>query len=254
MNLDTLIERLTSIVGGEHVLVDPALCARYEIDLTRRWSGRALAVVRPADVSGVAAVLATCHAAGAPVVPQGGHTGMVGGATPRDGEVVLSLERLDWLGEVDTFERSILVGAGATLEMVQDLAQHHGLFLPIDLGARGTATIGGMTATNAGGAKAIRYGTMSEHVVGLEAVLPDGRIVDRSNPLRKDNAGFAWHKLVPGTEGTLCVITSVRLRLMPSLPRTGTALCGLESVAAGVELCRALQMLAPDLEAVDFFD
>ncbi|HET9144389.1 FAD-binding oxidoreductase, partial [Actinophytocola sp.] len=168
--------RLAALVGPEHVLTDRDVLAGYETDWTGRYRGRARLAVRPADSGEVAGVLRACRAAGAPVVPQGGNTGLVGGGVPRDGEVVLSLARLTGLGPVDPLAGQVTVGAGATLAAVQRHVRATGLDVGVDLAARDSATIGGMVATNAGGLRVLRWGSMRAQVAGLEAVLADGRV------------------------------------------------------------------------------
>ena len=152
---------------------------------------------------------------GVPVVPQGGNTGLVGGSVPRGGEVVLSTVLLSEVGEVDPLTRQVTVGAGATLAAVQAAAGRHDLRVAVDFGARDSATIGGMAATNAGGTTAVRFGSTRAQVVGMEAVLPSGAVVSRLRGLLKDNVGYDLPGLLVGSEGTLAVITRVRLRLIP---------------------------------------
>jgi FAD/FMN-containing dehydrogenase len=250
---EELAAELARHVGGEHVVADPAVAASFGHDLTGRYHGRPLLVVSPADTAEVAAVLRACSAARVPVVPQGGHSGMVGGGTPRDGEVVLSLRRLDELGEIDRFAGQVTAGAGVVLERLQRHVREAGLDFAVDHGARTAATIGGMAATNAGGALAARHGMMRRQVAGLEAVLADGRVLTRLGGLVKDNAGYDLTGLLVGSEGTLAVITRVRLRLVPLLARRLTALLGVASLERALELLPLLQAV-PSLEAVDFFE
>jgi FAD/FMN-containing dehydrogenase len=249
----SLVETLRAIVGGRHCLTDPDLRASYETDWTRRWSGRALAVVRPGSTEEVAAVLRACADAGASVVPQGGNTGLVGGSVPRDGEVVLSLARLTALGDVDPATLQVSAGAGVTLAALAEHARAAGLDAGLDLGARDSATVGGIVATNAGGARALRHGTARARVAGLEAVLPGGGRVSRMGGLLKDNAGYDLPALLVGSEGTLGVITAVRWRLVPFLPARVAALVPLRSVAAAAGLLGALRTRVPSLEAAEFF-
>lgn len=210
-------------------------------------------MVRPADTVEVAAVLGACAAGGVAVVPQGGHTGMVGGGTPREGEVVLSLGRLQELEPVDTAAAQVTAGAGVTLERLQRHARAAGLDFPVDHGARSAATIGGMVATNAGGSLAVRYGTMRAQVAGLEAVLPGGEIVTRLAGLLKDNAGLDLPGLLVGSEGILAVVTRARLRLVPRRARRVTALLGLESMEEALVVLGRLRAAVPSLEAADYF-
>ena len=247
---DPLVRRLAGIVGEAQVLTDPETVASYETDWTRRWTGRARCVVRPAGTGEVAAVLGACADAGAPVVPQGGNTGLVGGGVPRGGEVVLSLARLDDLEPVDEAAAQVTVGAGATLTAVRDHATPHGLDVGVDLTPRDTATIGGMVATNAGGIHVIRHGPMRRQVAGLEAVLADGRVIRRLDGLAKDNTGYDLTGLLTGSEGTLAVITRVRLALVPVYPARVTALLAVDGVDPALGVLRRLRRL-PSLQAAE---
>jgi FAD/FMN-containing dehydrogenase len=248
---DALIDALIEAVGGRDVLVDDDVRASYETDWTRRFHGRARAVVRPAGAEEVAAVLAACREHGAAVVPQGGNTGMVGGGVPRGGEVVLSLGRLRELGEVDRATAQVTVGAGVTLAALQAHARAAGLDAGVDFGGRDSATIGGMVATNAGGIQAMRHGTVRARVAGLQAVLADGAIVDRRAGLLKDNAGYDLPALLVGSEGTLGVVTSVRWRLVPLLTARVAALIALPSVAAVAELLARVRPALASLHAAE---
>jgi FAD/FMN-containing dehydrogenase len=229
---------LADVVGRAHVLVDPDLRAPYETDWTRRFSGTARCVVRPADTAEVAAVVAACATAGAPIVVQGGNTGLVNGGVPAAGEVLLSLTRLTGLEPVDAVEAQVTVGAGVTLENVQRHARAAGLDFGVDLAARSAATVGGMIGTNAGGIRVLRYGSMRAQVAGLEAVLADGTVVSHLSGLAKDNTGYDLTQLLVGSEGTLGIVTRARLRLVPLLAARTVALVGL----AGTE--QALALLA----------
>ena len=232
---------------------DPDLRAGYETDITGRFRGTAIAVARPRSAEGVIATLAACRAEGVRLVVQGGNTGLVGGAVPRFGEVVLSLAALDWVGTVDRDSNQLDVGAGATLETARSAAAKAGLELPIDHPARASATIGGMVATDAGGPLALRHGTMRRRVAGLEFVLADGSRVARMAGLLKDNAGYDLQALLVGSEGTLAVITAVRLQLEPVQPFRLAALFGLADLPEALRLLRLLRAV-PSLEAADIFD
>ena len=166
-----VLRELVDVVGPAHVLTDRDVVASHEVDWTGRFRGSTSAVVRPADTAEVAGVLDVCRRHGLPVVPQGGNTGMVGGGVPLAGELVLDLRRLDHVGEVDVAAKQITVGAGATVEAVQRAAAAAGLLYAVDFGARGTATIGGSIATNAGGINVLRYGGTREQLLGVEAIL-----------------------------------------------------------------------------------
>jgi FAD/FMN-containing dehydrogenase len=249
----TLEDDLRGAVGEAHVLVDPALTASYETDWTRRFHGRACCVVRPATTEEVAAVLRACATHGVPVVPQGGNTGLVGASVPTDGEVVLSTSRLRAIGAIDVAARQVTVGAGVTVAALQQSARAVDLEFGVDLAARDSATIGGLVATNAGGENVLRYGSTREQVVGLEAVLADGSVLSRLDPLPKDNTGYDIAGLLPGSEGTLAVITAVRLRLWPRLTRRSVALLALDTSSAAVDALDALRPRLPDLESAELF-
>src|SRR5262245_52396678 len=227
---DTFLRDLEAIVGARHVLRGE-LTAGYVEDWTRRFRGTTPAVVRPGDTAEVARVLARCHDARIAVVPQGGNTGLVGGATPLEGEVVLSLARLDGLGEVDRAAAQVTAGAGVTLAALHAAAATAGLRYGVDLAARETATVGGMVATNAGGVHVIAHGATRAQLRGLEAVLADGSVVTRLGGVEKDNTGYDLASLLCGSEGTLGVVTAARVRLLPTPRHTVTALVGTASLS-----------------------
>jgi FAD/FMN-containing dehydrogenase len=249
--------RLRAIVGDAHLLTDPDLVAGYVTDWTRRWSGEAACVVRPADAEQLAAVMVACTAAGAAVIPQGGNTGLVGGSVPRTHldrpQVVVSLARLRDVHAVDESAGEVTVGAGATLAAVQRAARVAGLAFGVDLGARESATIGGMIATNAGGIQVLRHGPMRQQLIGLEAVLADGTLVRRLPGLVKDNTGYHLPSLLAGSEGTLAVVTRARLRLVPLLPRRAVALVALDGAQEAVALTGELRRRLPNLIAAELF-
>jgi FAD/FMN-containing dehydrogenase len=252
-----LKDRLRAVVGPEHVLTDGDVVASYLTDWTGRFSGPAMAVVRPGSTAEVAALLPLCAEHGVPVVVQGGNTGLVGGSVPPPSSsggtlpVVLSTLRLAEIGPVDEAAQQVTVGAGATLGSVQDAVARHGLAVAVDLAARDSATIGGMVACNAGGLHVLRYGTMRQQVLGVEAVLADGRILSRLSGLVKDNTGYDLSQLLVGSEGTLAVITAVRLRLVPRMPRRVVGLFGLNSVDAAVALAAQLRHRCTGLTAAE---
>ena len=248
-----LEDTLAAIVGRPHVLTDPDVTAGYERDWTGRFGGPARAVVRPSDTQETAVVVTACAQHRAAIVPQGGNTGMVGGGVPRDREIVLSLTRLNQITDYDAGLGQITAGAGATLAALQAAATRHGEDAGLDFAARDSATIGGIAACDAGGARALRHGTARAHVAGLQAVLADGTIIDRLAGLTKDNAGYDLPALLVGSEGTLGVITAVRWRLTPPLPVRVAALVPLADMDSAVTLFAALRTHAPSLESADFF-
>ena len=210
-------------------------------------------MVRPGTVEEVAAVVRRCAETGTAIVPQGGNTGLVGGSVPLGGEVVLSLRRFTDLSAVDEVAAQVTAGAGVTLGALQAHAAAAGLAFGVDLAARDSATVGGMVATNAGGLHLLRYGPMRAQVVGVEAVLGDGRIVRHLGGLLKDNTGYDLGGLLCGSEGTLGIVTAVRLRLVPRLTERVVALLALPSMAAAVEAVAAVHRQAPSLEAAEAF-
>jgi FAD/FMN-containing dehydrogenase len=246
-----VLEELAAVVGPQHVLADEGTTAGYSVDWTGRYRGRAAAVVRPGSTAEVAGVLRACSGAGAAVVPQGGNTGLVGGGVPLAGEVVLSTRRLDQLGPVDPLAAQVTVGAGATLAAVQAHAAASGLGVGVDLAARAGATIGGMVATNAGGLAVVRHGPMRASVAGVEAVLADGSVLSHLGGLEKDNTGYDLTGLLCGSEGTLAVVTAVRLRLVAVPVELTTALVGFADVASAVATLAELRRQGTVLEAAE---
>lgn len=248
-----LLDRLAEIVGPANVLTDPSVTAGYATDWTGRFVGATPLVVRPADTAQVAAALAVLTAAAVYVVPQGGNTGLVGGSVPLDGEAVMSLTRLQTCGPVDVLSAQATFGAGVTLADAQAHAAAAGFTVGIDLAARDSATIGGMVSTNAGGINVVRYGAMRSQITGIEAVLADGTVLSHMAGLTKDNTGYDLASLFTGSEGTLGIVTAVRLQLRPKPTNIVTALIAVSSVEAGVpvaaELCHGLDSLYA-LEAV----
>ncbi len=208
--------------------------------------------MRPTSTEEVAAILTACNGAGQPVVVQGGLTGLAGGATPRANEIALSLERLSGIEEIDTESMTATVLAGTPLQHVQEAAAEAGCLFPLDLGARGSCTIGGNIATNAGGNQVIRFGMMRNLVLGLEAVLADGTVVSSMNRMLKNNAGYDLKQLFIGTEGTLGVVTRAVLRLYPRFASRTTALCAASGFGDAIALLHRLDAgLAGTLSAFE---
>ncbi|MDP9436246.1 MAG: FAD-binding oxidoreductase [Actinomycetota bacterium] len=246
-----MLDALRAAVGKGHVLTEPDVTGSYETDWTRRYSGRAAAVVRPADTAQVAEVVRLCRAHGAAVVLQGGNTGLVGAAVPAGGEVLLSLRRLTDVEPVDVEASQVTVGAGVTLADLQAHARAAGLEFGVDLAARDSATAGGLAATNAGGIRVLRYGSMAGQVAGLEAVLADGSVIRRLEGLAKDQTGYDLTQLLVGSEGTLGVITRLRLRLWPQLRERAVALVAVDGTASALTVLRQLKAALPDLSAAE---
>lgn len=220
----------TSILSEEDLLQKYSHDWSYESPVTPKYA------LRPSSSHEVSIILKTCFEHGQSVVIQGGLTGLCGGATPREGELSISLERLNKIEKIDEQAMTITVGAGVTLEAIQNAASSVGLMFPLDLGARGSCQIGGNIATNAGGNQVIRYGMTRELVLGLEAVLADGTLIDSMGTLLKDNTGYDLKHLFIGSEGTLGIVTRAVLRLYPETPIKNTALCALGSFKNCIEL------------------
>jgi len=226
--MNTLIEQIHSILGDKAILTGEDVSSRS--DTWPPLGGcQAMAIVRPANTTEVSEVLRLCNAAGQSVVTHGGLTGLVGGAQAGPLDIVLSLERMNRMEPVDTVNRSVVVDAGVPLQKIQETAEAADLLFPLDLGARGSATIGGNISTNAGGNSVIRYGMAREQLLGLEAVLADGTVISAMKDVIKNNTGYDLKQLFIGSEGTLGVVTRAVLRLRP-LPRSrNTALVALDS-------------------------
>jgi FAD/FMN-containing dehydrogenase len=216
-----LLSDLRAIVGDQGLITGERLSARHYDPFAGDIRARIL--VRPADTAQVSAVMRLCHGRGQVVVPHGGCTGLVYGTTARDSDVILSLEALTRIESVDVAGRTMRVQAGVTLQRTQEEAERHGLMFPLDLGGRGTATIGGNISTNAGGMRVVRYGMMRNLVLGLEAVLADGTVLGSLNRMLKNNTGYDLKQLFIGTEGTLGIVTRADLRLVPAPRSHGTA-------------------------------
>jgi len=246
-----VIERLRDIVGDAHVLVDADVRTTYEVDWTGRFHGSTPAVVRPGTVDEVAAVVAVCRDDGVAIVPQGGNTGLVGGSVPLGGEIVLSTRRLAMVGPVDALSGQMTVGAGVPLAVAQTHAGAAGWAMGIDLTARDSATVGGMVATNAGGLAFIRHGGMRAQVLGVEAVLGDGSVISHLGGLSKDNTGYDLASLLCGSEGTLGIVTAVRLRLVPPVRERSTALAAVHGVDAALAVVRDLRRAGVGIEAAE---
>lgn len=227
----------------------------WQRDWLNRYGEVPLGVARPANTAEISAVLAACHAAGVPVVPQGGNTGLCGAAVlGKAGGVILSLARMTAVGKPDPAGATIEVEAGVVLARLHEALSGTGLMFPLHLGAEGSAQIGGLIGTNAGGSHAFRYGMMSDLVLGLEVVLPDGRIWNGLRAVQKDNAGYALRRLMAGSEGTLGVVTRAVLKLAPEPRQRATAFLALPDEAALVAFGTRLRAeMAEFLTGLEFF-
>ncbi len=246
--MSDLLEALRAAVGEPNVLTDPDDMAAYAVDWRGAYRGSPMAVVRPGTTYEVAEVVRLAHQAGVPIVPQGANTGMSGGAVPSAAgtQLVVSLQRMRHIRTLDPTDATITVEAGVVLADVQQAAAAAGLLFPISLAAEGSCTIGGNIATNAGGTSVLRYQMMRAQVLGLEVVLPDGRIWDGLRSLRKDNTGYDLKQLFIGAEGTLGIVTAAVLALQPATPSRATAWVAMSEVADAAALLPVLRRHAGD--------
>ncbi|UIN22848.1 FAD-binding oxidoreductase [Herbaspirillum frisingense] len=237
-NTQELIRQLHAIVGDAGLVTEAEAQAPYLKDWLGKWQGRVAVVVRPADTAQTAEVVRLCHLTHTPIVTQGGNTGMSGGATPDDSgaQVILSTTRMNRVREVDPINNTMTVDAGVILAHAQEAARGAGRYFPLSLGAEGSCTVGGNLATNAGGIAVLRFGNMRELALGLEVVLPDGRIWNGLRGLRKDNTGYDLRDLFIGSEGTLGVITGAVLKLFSQPHARATAWVGADSPAQLADL------------------
>ena len=242
-----LLPALRAIVGPAGLLTEPADTAPYATDWRALYHGRTPAVARPANTEELAAVVRACADAGVAMVPQGGNTSMCGGAVPaEDGsQIVISLARMNRVRAIDPIDLTITVEAGATLKAAQDAAEAAGCLLALSIASEGTAQIGGILATNAGGNNTVRYGNARDLVLGIEAVLPDGEVLHALRRLRKDNTGYCLRQLLVGSEGTLGIITAAVLKLAPRAAETEVAMAALASPEAALALFTRLHRMDP---------
>jgi FAD/FMN-containing dehydrogenase len=229
---------LTNLVGEKGCLFDPQDTAAYCEDWRQLYQGQTPAVVRPASAAEVASIVRICAERRIAIVPQGGNTGMMGGATPsaEGSQIVLSLSRMNKIRELDVVDLTMTLDAGVALKTAQEAAAAENCTLPLSMGSEGTAQIGGVISTNAGGNNTVRYGNAREMVLGLEVVLPDGRIWNGLRRLRKDNTGYCLRQLFVGAEGTLGIVTAAVLKLVPRPHDVALAFCSVPSAQAALDL------------------
>ncbi len=243
MPIQSVLSEFESAIGKQYVLDKDEDKEPYLTDWGRRYRGKALAVLKPGNTVEVASLVKICNAYRLSIVPQGGNTGLCGGATPDNtgDSVIILLHRLNQISDVDIQNSTITVGAGAILKEVQDAALEHGTLFPLSLAAEGSCTIGGNLATNAGGVQVLRYGNMRDLTLGLEVVTANGEIWNGLRGLRKDNTGYSLKDLFIGSEGTLGIITAATLKVFP-LPTTKiTALVKVNNVASSIALLQRVQ-------------
>ncbi|WP_431201835.1 FAD-binding oxidoreductase [Bradyrhizobium betae] len=242
-----LIDQFRKIVGERHAITEAADIEAYVTEERNLFHGRSPLVLRPGTTAEVADICKLASAHHIALVPQGGNTGLVGGQTPHNGEVVVSLRRLDKIREVDTASNTMTVEAGVVLQVAQAKASDVDRLFPLSLGAEGSCTIGGNLSTNAGGTAALAYGVAREMALGLEVVLADGRVLNTLSKLKKDNTGYNLHNLFIGAEGTLGIITAATLKLFPKPRAVETAYVGLKSPQAALKLLTIAQSEAANL-------
>jgi FAD/FMN-containing dehydrogenase len=245
------VEQLRQALGQAQVLTGDAINPRHHTDWTHHAPACPAALILPRTTEEVSMALKICNAAQQPVVPQGGMTGLAGGAVPRTSDIALSLDRLRGIEEIDVAAATVSVWAGTTLQEIQQAVADAGYLFPLDLGARGSCQIGGNIATNAGGNAVIRYGMTRELVLGLEVVLADGRVLNLMNKMIKNNCGYDLKQCFIGSEGTLGVITRAVLKLAPPPGETSTLLCALPDYASAVALLRRIQRTAGTPQAYE---
>ncbi len=242
-----LLARFAAIVGDRYAITDKDTQQSYLVEMRDLYRGTTPVVLRPGSVAEVQAILKLANETRTPIVPQGGNTGLVGGQIPFNNEIVMSLTRLDKVREVDAISNTMTCEAGVTLQKAREAAAAKDRLYPQLLPSEGTCTIGGNLATNAGGIAAVQHGIARSHVMGLEVVLADGRLLDNLNKLKKDNTGYDLKNLFIGSEGTLGIITAAVLRLVPKPRSVETAYAGIENPEAALALLKLAEEHASGL-------
>jgi len=245
---DAFLGALRALLGERGLTTDPQLMDTWLTDWRGRYTGRALALASPASTAEVAALVKLCAGHGVPIVPQGGNSGMAGGATPdASGQaILLSLRRMNAIRSLSAESGQAVCEAGVVLQTLHEAAEAAGLRFPLTLGGKGSATVGGLVSTNAGGTQVLRHGTMRAQVLGLEAVLASGEVLDLMTPLKKDNRGFDLKQLLIGSEGTLGIVTAATLRLLPAVSGRVTAWAGLGGIVEARDLLRRMEQAMGD--------
>jgi FAD/FMN-containing dehydrogenase len=248
------LERAAALLGSRGLTRDPELVRPWLTDWRGRYTGQAIALASPGSTDEVARLVRLCGECGVPVVPQGGNSGMCGGATPdtSGNAIVLSLRRMNAIRRLDVAARETVCEAGVILQTLHEAAAAEGLRFPLTLGGKGSATIGGLVSTNAGGTQVLRHGSMRAQVLGIEAVLADGSVFDALTPLKKDNRGFDLKQLLIGSEGTLGIVTAATLRLLPALADRAVLWAGVSSVSDASRLLTHAERIAG--EALEGFE
>ncbi len=242
------LDAAATLLGPRGLTRDPELVGPWLTDWRERYTGKTLGLASPASTAEVAALVELCAEYGVPIVPQGGNSGMCGGATPDESghALLLSLRRMNAIRRLDTSAREAVCEAGVILQALHEAAAAENLRFPLTLGGKGTATIGGLISTNAGGTQVLRHGSMRAQVLGIEAVLADGGVFDALTPLKKDNRGFDLKQLLIGSEGTLGIVTAATLRLLPALADRTVLWAGLGAVGDAPKLLAHAECVAGD--------
>lgn len=243
MDSAAFLTEAEALLGARGLTRDAELMSPWLTDWRGRFTGRALALAQPADSAQLAALVKLCARHGVPIVPQGGNSGMCGGATPDESgrALLLSLRRMDRIEPIDPSARQVTCGAGVVLEVLHQAAEAVGLRFPLSLGGKGSATVGGLVSTNAGGTQVLRHGSMRALVLGLEAVLADGSVLSTLHPLKKDNRGFDLKQVLIGSEGTLGIVTAATLRLVPAVAERVVVWAGVASLHQARQLLLACE-------------
>ncbi|MEC7457889.1 MAG: FAD-binding oxidoreductase, partial [Actinomycetota bacterium] len=231
--VDDALSEIRRIVGEQHVISGDETAA-HVVDWTGRYVGTTPAVVRPGSTAEVADIIRVCREHAVAIIPQGGNSGMVGGSVPLNGEIVLSMQRLNTIGNIDRLALQVSVDAGVTIEQLQTAVASHGLRYGVDFGGRGSATVGGTIATNAGGLNVLRHGMTRAQVIGVEVVLGTGEIIDLMSGLVKNNTGYSIPDMMCGSEGTLGVITEITLKLFGIPEAISSAVCTFSDLDSAV--------------------
>ena len=247
-NPEQFAARAIGLLGERGFTCDPDLVSPWLTDWRGRFTGAALGMASPRSTEEVSAFVRLCGEFGVPIVPQGGNSGMVGGATPdaSGSSVLLSLRRMDRIRSLDPQTRQVVCDAGVILQNLHEAATAHDLRFPLTLGGKGSATVGGLISTNAGGTQVLRHGTMRAQVVGIEAVMADGQIFDGLTALKKDNRGFDLKQLLIGSEGTLGIVTAANLRLVSDIGERVVAWVGMQSIQQARQLLLRFERALPD--------
>lgn len=249
----TLITALRQAVGEANVLTDAEKTVRFRNDFTGRFQGAETAVVRPENTDEVAQVVRLCLEHNHAIVPQGGNTSLMGGATPLDGEVVVNTTRISGVESFTTHAGVMIAGAGTTLDTLQTTAREQGWDYGVDLPSRGMATLGGMISTNAGGFRVVGYGDTRQQVFGVEIVTGTGEVVSNIGGTLRDNTGYHLASIVTGSEGTLGIVTRAAVRLHPFLPERTAALLRFDSATAAAEAAEAMRKSLPAVQSIELF-